>query len=67
MKWKLSDLSYLAQLTRNAYYQQSVASTPALLRQAQKQATELERAIQQIQQKAKEDLFNKKYDNTFWG
>jgi hypothetical protein len=65
-RWRLSDLSYIAGLAQNAYYQQRVATSPQALQVARQKATELERVMQQIQEQAKVQLTKQDYEKPFW-
>lgn len=70
-RWRLSDLSFLAQHMRNSFVCQMVASTPQAYREAEKRSKELEDTIKSIMDKAKQDIAkgrstDKKGQDDFW-
>ena len=69
-RWRLSDLSFIAQHLRNSLFNQKIATTAVAYREAELQTKEYETIMKQLIEKAKEDVAKrstvKSVPDDFW-
>jgi len=69
MRWRVGDISHIAEQVRQALHNQRVASCLQQFKAAEEQRIKYETILKSITDKAKEDLYSthqKKTDNSFW-
>lgn len=55
-RFRLADLSYIAQQVQNSYFVQRMTKCPVKLQEAKRSMLEWEATLKQLQTKAREDL-----------